>query len=53
MTQLEQARKGNITPEMVSAAAREKILPETLCERIALGHVVIPANIRHPEQEHR
>jgi len=47
MTQLTQARQGIITPEMEEVLQGEKVLPETLRERVAAGTVVIPKNIRH------
>jgi len=47
MTQLERARKGEITPEMETVARTESIDPELLREKIAAGTVVIPANINH------
>ena len=45
MTQLEQAKKGNITPEMEYVAKEEKIDVEKLRKYIASGKVVIPKNI--------
>lgn len=47
MTQLESARKGETTPEMVAAAAHDRISPEELRQRVAAGSVVIPKNRRH------
>lgn len=44
MTQLEQARKGNITPEMEYVSKKEKIDIEKLRRYIASGKVVIPKN---------
>jgi len=44
VTQLEQARKGNITPEMEYVAKKEKIDIEKLRRYIASGKVVIPKN---------
>lgn len=44
-TQIERARKGEITPEIKHVARVEDIEPETLCQRVAEGTVVIPANI--------
>jgi len=46
-TQLERARAGEITPEMVEIAREEGISPEELCERVAKGEVVIPRNVNH------
>ncbi len=47
MTQLESARKGETTPEMVQAAAHDQVSPEELCQRVAAGSVVIPKNQLH------
>ena len=47
MTQLESAKKGIITKEMKIVAINESIAEETLRELIAVGKVVIPANINH------
>lgn len=47
MTQLSDARAGNITPEMKKVAKKENIDEFLLIERIAQGRVVIPANINH------
>ncbi len=47
MTQMERARKGEITPEMKKIAEEEGIDSETLAERVAEGTVVIPANPNH------
>ena len=46
MTQLEQARRNVITPEMEKVAVVEKTSAELLRERIAAGHVVICLNQR-------
>ena len=46
MTQLERARRGMVTREMKRVASLEKTSPETLRERIAAGHVVLPVNLR-------
>jgi len=40
-TQVEQAQRGKITPQMREVARREGIDPNELCERIALGSAVI------------
>ncbi|MBF0169672.1 MAG: phosphomethylpyrimidine synthase ThiC [Nitrospinae bacterium] len=45
-TQLLAARRGEITPAMEQCAAREKISPEILRQRIAAGTVVITKNNR-------
>ena len=47
MTQLESARKGVLTPEIVKAAAREKAEAGLLLKEVAAGRAVVPANIRH------
>ena len=46
MTQLEQAQKGRITPEMEKIAENEGIEVQRLRQRISKGLVVIPKNIR-------
>ena len=46
MTQLERARRGEITPEMEEIASEEKMAAATLCERVAAGRVVICCNER-------
>ena len=47
MTQLTDARAGNITPEMKIVAEKEGIDVLLLRDNIAQGRVVIPANINH------
>ncbi|MBL8878358.1 MAG: phosphomethylpyrimidine synthase ThiC [Phycisphaerales bacterium] len=47
MTQLESARKGVITPEMIRVAVRENVTPEFIRDGVARGAIVIPANVRH------
>ncbi len=47
MTQLEYARKGIVTPEMVRVAIRENTTPECIRDHVAAGRIVIPANVRH------
>lgn len=46
MTQIEEAKKGNITPEMEYVAKKEDINIEKLRKYIASGQVVIPKNNR-------
>ena len=46
-TQMEAAKKGIITPEMQTVAAKEYMEPEKLRELVAKGWVAIPANVRH------
>jgi phosphomethylpyrimidine synthase len=47
MTQLEKARNKIITKEMENVAAKENIEVKKLCNKIALGRIVIPASILH------
>ncbi len=47
MTQLQEARKGIITPEMIKAAELEGITGEELRQKIAIGEAVLPCNINH------
>lgn len=47
MTQLESARRGVITPEMIRVAVRENVTPEFIRDGVARGAIVIPANVRH------
>lgn len=46
-TQMEAAKKGTRTEAMQVVARSEHVDPERLRERVAAGHVVIPANIHH------
>lgn len=46
-TQLEAARKGTITKEMQIVANKEGIEAQKLMDKIAAGHIVIPANPLH------
>lgn len=46
-TQREAARKGIVTPEMERVAAKEHRTPEFICEGVAAGRIVIPANHHH------
>jgi phosphomethylpyrimidine synthase len=50
-TQLHYARQGLITEEMRFVALRENVEPQFVCDEIAAGRAIIPANIRHPEIE--
>jgi phosphomethylpyrimidine synthase len=50
MTQIEQARRGTITPEMEFVARREKLEPELVRSEVARGRMVIPANRVHLER---
>jgi len=47
MTQIEEARRGQITAEMHHVATREKIEPELVRAEVARGRMVIPANKEH------
>ena len=47
MTQLEQARKNRITPQMRRVACDEGQTPEFIREQIAKGRIVIPYNKNH------
>jgi len=47
MTQLELARKGNISPQMKTVAEAEGLEAEFIREGVAQGTIVIPANINH------
>jgi phosphomethylpyrimidine synthase len=47
MTQLQSARKGIITAEMIRVAVRENVTPEFIRDGVARGAIVIPANKRH------
>lgn len=46
-TQMNAARQGIITDEMLTVASKEKINPENLRQMIARGTVVIPGNKNH------
>jgi len=50
-SQMHYARKGLITEEMRYVAEREKITPELVRDEVAIGRMIIPANINHPELE--
>jgi len=47
MTQLELARKGAISPQMIQVAQSEKVEAESIRQGVAEGTIVIPANIKH------
>jgi len=46
-TQLQSARKGEITTQALAAAKKENVKPELVRDNVAKGFAVIPANIRH------
>ncbi len=48
MTQIEAARRGEITPQIEQVAKDEFWDPEFVRERVADGRIAIPANINHP-----
>ena len=50
-SQMHYARQGLITEEMVYVAEREKLTPQLMCDEVARGRLIIPANINHPELE--
>jgi len=47
VTQMHQARRGVVTPEMQRVAEREGVAPETIRAEVARGRMVIPANVNH------
>ncbi|QDV33372.1 Phosphomethylpyrimidine synthase [Tautonia plasticadhaerens] len=47
MTQIEQARRGLVSPEMKFVARREGLRPELVRDEVARGRMVIPANREH------
>ncbi len=51
MSQMHFARKGLLTEEMLFIAERERVSPELIRDEVAVGHMIIPANINHPELE--
>jgi phosphomethylpyrimidine synthase len=50
MTQLEAAKQGTLTPELLRVAAAEGVDPEELRRRVAAGTVVIPKNVARPTE---
>jgi phosphomethylpyrimidine synthase len=51
MTQIEEARRGAITPEMQHVARRENLEPELVRAEVGRGRMVIPANKVHLRQQ--
>jgi phosphomethylpyrimidine synthase len=49
-TQMHHARQGSITPEMRRVAEREGLPPETIRDEVAIGRLIIPANVNHLAQ---
>ncbi len=47
MTQIEAARKGIVTDQMKAVAKRENVTAVFVRDKLAAGHMVIPANVRH------
>ena len=47
-TQMDAARKGILTKELLAVAKKEQMEPEKLVKLVAAGQVVIPANKCHP-----
>ncbi|MEI8247929.1 MAG: phosphomethylpyrimidine synthase ThiC, partial [Lentisphaerota bacterium] len=47
ITQITRARAGEITPEILKVAEKEKRSPESIRAEVAAGAIVIPANINH------
>src|SRR5829696_5156949 len=48
-TQMHYARQGEITDAMRFVAEREELSPEVVRDEIAIGRLIIPANVRHLE----
>ena len=46
-TQLQLAQKKHITDAMKAVAQFEQVEPRVICEHVAQGKIVIPANIKH------
>ncbi len=46
-TQMHYARRGEITDAMRFVAEREELTPETIRDEIAIGRLIIPANVHH------
>ncbi len=46
-TQMDAARKGILTPQMEEVLAHEPISQQELMEKVARGHIAIPANRNH------
>ena len=50
MTQMSEAKKGNVTPEMKAVAKDERIDVEKVLKGVAKGTIVIPKNIGRETQ---
>ena len=46
-TQMHLARRGAVSPEMRRVAEREHVAPEMVCDEVARGRMIIPANVHH------
>jgi phosphomethylpyrimidine synthase len=46
-TQMHLARHGTVSPEMARVAEREELPGEVICEEVARGRMIIPANVHH------
>jgi len=47
MGQLERAKRGELTPQIMHVAEQEKVSSATVMQHVSEGKVVIPANINH------
>ncbi|MDP2938876.1 MAG: phosphomethylpyrimidine synthase ThiC [Candidatus Omnitrophota bacterium] len=47
MTQIEAAKKNQITSLMLKVSAKENIPPQILCKKVSQGRIVIPKNKNH------
>jgi phosphomethylpyrimidine synthase len=47
ITQMQRARAGEITPEMIRVAEKEQVKAEFVRDEVARGRAIIPANINH------
>ncbi|MCY2968214.1 MAG: phosphomethylpyrimidine synthase ThiC, partial [Planctomycetota bacterium] len=50
MTQIEAARRGEVTPQMEFVALRENLSAELIRDEVAAGRMVIPANKVHVQK---
>ncbi|HET6833763.1 MAG TPA: phosphomethylpyrimidine synthase ThiC [Acidimicrobiales bacterium] len=51
VTQMQYARRGEITPEMEFVALREAMDATFVRDEVARGRAILPANVNHPESE--
>ncbi|HEY9085024.1 MAG TPA: phosphomethylpyrimidine synthase ThiC [Candidatus Tyrphobacter sp.] len=51
VTQMQYARRREVTPEMEFVALREGVEPEFVRAEIARGRAILPSNVNHPESE--